>query len=103
MIACLVAAGGSAPTQWQGGNYIMSTNYSCKLRDVLIMKPGSTVEDVFLALKRFGAMGGEFVRAEGAGNMGEKPKLVNKLDILNRSNRILKIMTNKRREWQNNN
>jgi hypothetical protein len=64
------------------------------------MKPGSTVEDVFLSLKRLGALGGEFVRAEGAGNVGEKAKLVPKHEVVNRSNRILKIMTNKRREWQ---
>jgi hypothetical protein len=99
MISCLMAAGGSAPTLWKDGNYVTSSS-PVKLRDALVMKPGSTVEDVFLSLKRLGALGGEFVRAEGAGNLGEKAKLVPKYEVVNRSNRILKIMTNKRREWQ---
>jgi hypothetical protein len=64
------------------------------------MKPGSTVEDVFLSLKRLGALAGEFVRAEGAGRLGEKAKLVPKNEVIGKHNRILKIMTNKRREWQ---
>ena len=99
MISCLAAVGGSAPTLWKDGNYVAPTS-QIKLRDVLVVKPGSTVEDVFLSLKRMGALGGEFVRAEGAGSLGEKPKLVPKQEVINRSNRILKVMTNKRREWQ---
>jgi hypothetical protein len=47
-----------------------------------------------------GALGGEFVRAEGASKIGEKAKLVPKQEILSKKNRILKIMTNKRKEWQ---
>jgi hypothetical protein len=100
MVSCLVAAGGAAPTLWNNGFYAAPNGADCKLRDVLVMKPGSTVEDVFLSLKRLGALGGEFVRAEGAGNVGEKAKLVPKHEVVNTSNRILKIMTNKRREWQ---
>lgn len=99
MIACLLAAGGSSPSLWKDGSYAASSS-PVKLRDALVMKPGSTIEDVFLSLKRLGALGGEFVRAEGAGDVGEKGKLVPKHDMINRSNRILKIMTNKRREWQ---
>ena len=99
MVACLLAAGGSSPTLWKDGGY-MASSMPVMLRDALVMKPGSTVEDVFLSLKRLGALGGEFVRAEGAGNLGEKGKLVPKHEVITRSNRILKIMTNKRREWQ---
>ena len=51
-------------------------------------------------LKHAGALEGEFVRAEGAMNIGEKPKLVSKNDIVGVTNRILKIMTTKRRAWQ---
>ena len=40
------------------------------------------------------------LRAEAAGLIGEKPKLVKKDDIIGRHNRILRIMTTKRREWQ---
>lgn len=102
MVSCLVDAGGAAPTLWSGSNYVAhkGSPENAKLRDALVMKPGSTVEDVFLSLKRMGALGGEFVRAEGAGDIGEKAKLVPKHEVVNKSNRILKIMTNKRREWQ---
>ena len=107
MVECLEAAGGEAPSLWDrdrnqyfpGGNEQLS-NQKCALRDALVMKPGSTVEDAFLALKTIGALGGEFVRAEACGNIGDKPKLIKKDDILNKSNRILKIMTNKRTNWQ---
>ena len=64
------------------------------------MKPGSTVEDVFSVLKGVGALGGEFVRAEAVSCIGDKPKLVKKDDMITKHNRILKIMTTKRREWQ---
>eukprot|EP00547_Thalassionema_nitzschioides_P000486 CAMPEP_0194205756 /NCGR_PEP_ID=MMETSP0156-20130528/4969_1 /TAXON_ID=33649 /ORGANISM="Thalassionema nitzschioides, Strain L26-B" /LENGTH=921 /DNA_ID=CAMNT_0038932119 /DNA_START=41 /DNA_END=2807 /DNA_ORIENTATION=+ len=100
MIRCLVAAAGSAPSLWQNGCYTASLSDKMKLRDAVMMKIGSTVEDLFHSLKRMGVLGGEFVRAEGAGEIGEKPRLIPKLEILNRSNRILKIMTNKRQEWQ---
>jgi hypothetical protein len=100
MIACLLAAGGVAPSLWNGQAYDTSHKERSMLRDVLVMKPGSTVEDVFLSLKRLGALAGEFVRAEGAGRLGEKAKLVPKNEVIGKHNRILKIMTNKRREWQ---
>ena len=106
MIRCLRAAGGCGPTLWNdGGGYATSPAASStpqqqqRLRDVLVMKPGSTVEDVFVALKNLGALGGEFVRAEAAAHIGDKPKPVPKYELLSKHNRILKIMTNKRREW----
>ena len=40
------------------------------LRDVLMMRQGSTVNDVFLRLKRMGAVSGEFVRAEAVCHIG---------------------------------
>ena len=46
MVQCLQAAGGSAPSAFQNGKYLHEED--AKLRDVLVMKPGSTVEDVFL-------------------------------------------------------
>jgi ribosome-binding ATPase YchF (GTP1/OBG family)/dienelactone hydrolase len=103
MITCLQSSGGSAPTLWKDGTYehpSSSSTEPCLLRDVLIMKPGSTVEDVFLSLKRLGALGGEFVRAEGASRINEKSKLVPKYEVIGKSNRILKIMTTKRSNWQ---
>ena len=107
MVECLEAAGGDAPSLWDSDrNQYFPTgneqipNQRNALRDALVMKPGSTVEDAFLALKTMGALGGEFGRAEACGNVGDKPKLIKKDDILNKSNRILKIMTNKRTNWQ---
>jgi len=103
MISCLKASGGASPSLWDANKKLYNAEHKAQdpmLRDVLVMKPGSTVEDVFFALKRMGALGGEFVRAEGAGDIGDKGKLIPKTDIVGRNNRILKIMTNKRREWQ---
>jgi len=115
MIDCIVAAGGISPTCWNTdeSNYNNNNNNNnkknthSKLRDVLLMKPGSTVEDVFLTLKRLGVVSGEFVRAEAcSGNSGgtssnnDKPKPIPKNEIICQKNRIIKIMTNKRTQWQ---
>lgn len=104
MIACLKASGGRAPSLWQesSNKYSITKNMSLRLRDVLTMKPGSTIEDVYFALKWYGAVSGEFVRAEAACNIGDKPKPVRKDDLIGRHNRIIKIMTTRRREWQKN-
>lgn len=56
---------------------------------------------LYLGLKWIGALQGEFVRAEGASNIGDKPKPVSKYDLVGKHNRILRIMTTKRRTWQN--
>lgn len=119
MINCIRAAGGRSPTCWNDdkANYTVTTTgassssstndnnnnnniNSNKLRDVLMMKPGSTVEDVFLTLKRLGAISGEFVRAEAAGSIGEKPKPIPKHEMIGKKSRIIKIMSNKRTTWQ---
>jgi len=109
MIATLQAAGGTAPTEWvstsnqyaKQGSKKTSSSPPAALRDVIMMKPGSTVEDVFLTLKRLGALSGEFVRAEAAGHIGIPAKPVPKHQVVTKKNRILKIMTNKRTAWQN--
>jgi len=103
-IRCLEAAGGSAPTLWESEKSIYHSPDSGKLqpkfqqplRDCILMKPGSTVEDVFTTLKGLGALKGDYVRAEAASNMGEKTHLVRKDDQINSKNRILKIMTNRK-------
>jgi hypothetical protein len=106
MVRCIEASGGSPPSCWDAscGKYgsEAGNNTSSRLRDVILMKPGSTVEDVFLTLKRLGALGGEFVRAEASsGASGERPKPVSKQEVMGRKNRVIKIMTNKRTQWQN--
>jgi hypothetical protein len=107
-IRCIEACGGRKPTLWDdekciyqmsdGSHHkvIATERYRQPLRDVLVMKPGSTVEDVFDALKRMGALRGDYVRAEGSVKIGEKPHLVRKEEVIDSTNRILKIMTNKR-------
>ena len=103
MVRCIEAAGGSSPSCWDSetGQYTTISN-NAKLRDAILMKPGSTVEDVFLTLKNRGALDGEFVRAEASsGEPGERPKPVSKQEMMTRKNRVIKIMTNKRTQWQN--
>ena len=108
MIQCIKAAGGVPPTCWSSTDeqYTMPTKNhkkddAGKLRDVLMMKPGSTVEDVFLSLKRLGALTGEFVRAEAcSGAPGDKPKPIPKMEVMSRKICVIKIMSNKRTAWQ---
>ena len=101
-INCLTAAGGAAPTTWDYNKekYIAQGKNEKKhaLRDVILMKPGSTINDVFLTLKNKHVLEGEFVRAEAASKLGEKPKLVSKIECLSNENRILMIMTTKRQK-----
>jgi hypothetical protein len=106
MIRCINGSGGTSPSCWKDLQqaYIAPNKEhtaKVKLRDAIPMKPGSTVADVFLALKNIGALGGDFVRAEAACCIGEKPKPVQKSGMVGRHNRIIRIMTNKRTSWQN--
>jgi len=119
MVRCIQASGGSPPSCWNSkdNHYALpttakessgscdnnnSSSSNARLRDVILMKPGSTVEDVFNTLKRLGALGGEFIRAEASsGAVGERPKPVSKQEAMGRKNRVIKIMTNKRTQWQN--
>eukprot|EP00730_Choanoeca_flexa_P002863 TRINITY_DN11210_c0_g1_i3.p1 TRINITY_DN11210_c0_g1~~TRINITY_DN11210_c0_g1_i3.p1 ORF type:complete len:868 (+),score=173.75 TRINITY_DN11210_c0_g1_i3:92-2695(+) len=73
------------------------------LSDCLLMKPGSTIFDVFKVLSRppLAMLDGEFVRAEGRDpNDGDgKAKILRKSDVL-LDGCVVKIMTNKRHKWQ---
>lgn len=104
MVACLEAAGGRAPSCWDKRSCVYKTPAKGVkvpvLRDALMMKPGSTVEDVFVTLKNMGALVGEFIRAEATSDVGVPSKPVPKHQLLSRSICILKIMTNKRVAWQ---
>lgn len=105
MVACLRSAGGTAPSLWEDETrqYVLNKeNQISPLRDVLAMKPGSTVDDVFIALKNRRVLDGEFVRAEAAGKLGVPSRPVPKYQPLDASNRILKIMTTKKTAWQHN-
>jgi len=124
MIACLQQAGGQLPVGWDETihSYLKPTTFksskytNASLSHALLMKPGSTVEDVYLVLKRMQALSGEFVRAEGCRNvqplssmtlqsqttslMQCHPKPIPKHQVVSTNIRILKIMTNKKTSWQ---
>ena len=105
MICCIEASGGELPSCFDAKIRTYAapnkeTSSMQRLRDVVLMKPGSTVEDLFLNLKRRGALSGEFVRAEAACNIGEKPRPIPKLETITRNSRIIKIMSTKRTAWQ---
>eukprot|EP00602_Paraphysomonas_sp_CaronLab_P002150 CAMPEP_0185028482 /NCGR_PEP_ID=MMETSP1103-20130426/14225_1 /TAXON_ID=36769 /ORGANISM="Paraphysomonas bandaiensis, Strain Caron Lab Isolate" /LENGTH=899 /DNA_ID=CAMNT_0027562909 /DNA_START=19 /DNA_END=2715 /DNA_ORIENTATION=- len=77
---------------------------ACQLRDCLQLKQGSTVEDVFDALKR-GAlphctMHGDFVRAEGRGiDRNSKKKLLARDTVIDQTNCVIRIQTNRKSVW----
>jgi hypothetical protein len=105
MICCIEASGGELPSCFDTkirtyATPNKETSSMQRLRDVVIMKPGSTVEDLFLNLKRRGALSGEFVRAEAACNIGDSPRPIPKLETITRNSRIIKIMSTKRTAWQ---
>lgn len=63
MIRCMKASGCTLPSFWDENNeiYVIPSKEKSsrvQLRDVLIMKAGSTVEDVFISLKKVGAFSG---------------------------------------------
>jgi hypothetical protein len=95
MVNAIIAAGGSPPSSWDPALELYKAKHD-RLRDVLVMKHGSTVEDVFLALKRLGALSGEFVRADAAPDVDVPPKPIHKHKVISRESRIVKIMTTKR-------
>ena len=80
----LIARGGHRPT-------------AGPLQFAVPMKDGSTVEDVYEHLKKVGALGGMFVRAEGMATYGGRSRQLRKEERVGRDNRIMKIMTNKNR------
>ena len=77
-----------------------------RLPDCIIMKPSSTVLDLFEALKHGGALGefrlsGEFVRAEARGlDEGSRRRVVGRECALGPDLAIIKISTNRKRVWQ---
>jgi ribosome-binding ATPase YchF (GTP1/OBG family) len=78
---------------------------SNRLVDCIQLKPGSTVEDVFEGLKR-GALArvqitGDFVRAEAKGlQSGSRKKQLGRDAVIDESNSIIKIQTNRKSLWQ---
>ena len=79
-----------------------------KLRDCILLKPGSTVSDVYDALKR-GALPhvivhGDFVRAEGKGldPLLHKKRQLGRDTVIDDSCSILRIQTNRKAVWQQN-
>ena len=90
-----------APVGWSS-----SLKSTPAARDCLQFKPGSTVEDVYLALKsgalEHAILSGEFVRAEGKSlDTGSKKKQVGRDAILDTTFNVLRIQTNRKVVWQN--
>ena len=93
-----------------------------RLRDCVLLKPGSTVESVFEALKK-GALGhvivhGDFVRAEGKrlivaadnGNnvssagaaiaVTQRKRQLGRDEVISEDNCVLRVQTNRKSIWQ---
>jgi ribosome-binding ATPase YchF (GTP1/OBG family) len=94
-----------APLGWTAGKGLEGAK-PAPLRDCLLFKPGSTVGDVFDALRK-GALGhaslqGEFVRAEGRGvdKARSRRRQVGRDTILDETCCVLRIQTNRKVLWQ---
>lgn len=75
-----------------------------RLRDCLLFKPGSSVGDVFEALKR-GALPhaivqGEFVRAEARSLTDSTKKQLGRDTVIDETNCVIRIQTNRKSVWQ---
>jgi hypothetical protein len=86
------------------------------LRDCVLLKPGSRVEDVFWVLKRppYALLEGDFVRAEcrvllqpqqaqqpgEAGHQQAKTRVVRKDEVVGPANSVLLLQTNRKVSWQ---
>lgn len=87
------------------GGMSTSERLVCPLRDCLLFKPGSCVEDVFDALKHGGIsdinLCGDFVRAEGRSldPMGRKRQLGRDV-VISEGCCVLRIQTNRKSMWQ---
>jgi hypothetical protein len=82
-----------------------SKSASARLLDCLQFKPGSTIEDVFEALKRGevprARLTGEFVRAEGRSLDETSRRLqLGRGTLLDDTNCVLKVQTNRKVAWQ---
>lgn len=69
----------------------------------LLMYPGATANDVFVALKTLKILSGEFVRAEcwdyaDAASPSKRP--LRKQEVLTTATQIISIMTNRKARWQ---
>ena len=77
-----------------------------KFGDCLPFKHGSCIEDIYTYLAREQVLYGEFVRAEILTNISKKEsKLAKKTETLSEilestNNIVVKISTNKRKQWQ---
>jgi hypothetical protein len=80
------------------------TEETPRLRDCVQLKPGSTVHDMYEALKK-GALShvrvlGDFVRAEGTSLTCVKKNQLGRDVIIAPSNCVIKIQTNRKSVWQ---
>lgn len=81
-----------------------STEETPRLRDCVQLKPGSTVYDIYEALKK-GTLGhvrvlGDFVRAEGTSLTCAKSFQLGRDVIIGPNNCVIKVQTNRKSVWQ---
>lgn len=94
------------PVGWHAGVSLASDQRAdSSLIDCILLKPGSTVEDVYDALKRgelsHAHISGDFVRAEGRSiNPNSRKKQLGREVIIDESNCVIKVQTNRKSVWQ---
>lgn len=90
-----------APVGWNASHGMSAP----ALRDCIQLKPGSTVGDLFDALKRgaldHAVISGDFVRAEGRALLTSEKKQLGRDVIIDKSNCVIRIQTNRKAlSWQ---
>ena len=105
-LATELPIGSNAVDTGAGGSsgIIVGTSGS-RLSDCILLKPGSTVEDVYLALKRGELphirLSGDFVRAEGKSlDVSSRHRQLGRDVVLDENNCIIRIQTNRKSVWQ---
>ena len=95
------------PVGWTSGKACAApgSSSSCapRLQDCLQMKPGSTVGDVFEALRRGelnGSLQGEFVRADSRCLGSSRVLQLRRDAVLEAATAVLRIQTNRKSVWQ---
>lgn len=70
--------------------------------DCVILRPRATIDDAFHALRKLGAIDGDFVRADALALSQSHPtrKTVKRRDQINLDARILRVATNRKSRWQ---
>ena len=69
------------------------------LEDCLLLRPGATVEDAYLAVHKRGHAG-DYVRADAVSDDGARRRQAKRTEAIGPDCRVLRISTNKKAPWQ---